>query len=120
MRATNQFLRSRLYGSRFEVAEVGCGQRFVDLKCPWLAICVNAIPIEEAKRRVAVLLNLDQQIAGADCMQASARDKDGVTGVHAQAIHELESPAIADRALELRTLNSTLQTKTNRAARNGR
>ena len=41
-------------------------------------------------------------------------------GVHAQAMHELESPAIADRALEFRTLNSTLQTKTNRAARNSR
>src|SRR5690348_9265036 len=53
-------------------------------------------------------------------MQAASGGEDRITGVHTQAMHELEGTAIAHGALELRALNSFLQTKTNRAARNSR
>jgi VanZ family protein len=116
----NQLLRSRWRDTRFKVAKISRGQCFFDLQRAGLAVGVYPIPVEESESCVAVLLNLNQEIAGTDRMQATAWSKNSVTGVHPQRMHQLESAATADGLGELRLLNSTLQAKMNRSAGNSR
>ena len=54
-----------------------------------------SIPIEDAIGRVAVLLNFDNEIAAADRVDAAARQKHGVAGLHRDAMNVIGDLAVS-------------------------
>ena len=50
-------------------------ERLFDVDCPRLAVLAQAVPIKDAVGRVAILLNLQDDIAGTDRVESAARDK---------------------------------------------
>ena len=65
---------------RFPIAKVNALQRLRDMHFSRRAAFLHAVPIVNTISRVAVLLDLDDQISRADRMQPSARKKDCVAG----------------------------------------
>ena len=65
------------------------------------ALVVDAIPIEDAICGVAVLLNLDEQIAAADGVKTSRREEHGVAGFDANRVNTVCDSPLFDRVSEL-------------------
>ena len=58
------------------------------MKFPRLSVGSNAIPIEQTVGGVAVLLDLCDEAACADGVAAAARDEEGVSGAHGDAVQD--------------------------------
>src|ERR1051325_5870728 len=65
------------------------------------AFVIDAVPIEHAVCRVAVLLYLDQDIAAADSVKPSRRQKHCIALSHANAVKMIGGGAGAERFLKL-------------------
>ena len=63
---------------------------------------IDAVPIEDTIRGVAVLLDFDQQIAGTEGVKTSCRQKYGVTGFCSILLSDADRPLFR-RARRLRT-----------------
>ena len=70
-----------------------------------LPFVIDPPPIENAIRRVAVFLDLDEEIAATDRVQAPARDEKAVAGFDRQSRHQLGYAPIVDRPFEPPTLH---------------
>ena len=76
-----------------------------------LAFVIEAVPIKHAVRGVAVLLNLDQKIARADCVDASSGKKHRIAGLHANFLNAVFDCSLIQSTLELRSCYRFAQTK---------
>src|SRR6478672_5282111 len=70
-----------------------------------LPFVIGSPPIENAIRRVAVFLDLDEEIAATDPVQAPARDEKAVAAFDRQPRHQFGYSAIVNRLFELRRLH---------------
>jgi hypothetical protein len=70
-----------------------------------LPFVIDPPPIENAIRRIAVFLDLDEEIAATDGVQAPARDEKAVAGFDRQPWHQFGYFAVVDRLFELRRLH---------------
>ena len=87
------------------------------MQIPGFAIEAQAVPIEDAVSRVAVLLDFDDKVSFADGVEASARNKDAVAlpgGEHVEAFFNFAAPEFF---LEGRARRSGRQTGIDAAAR---
>src|SRR5204863_914776 len=62
---------------------------------------VDAVPIEYAIGGVTVLLDLDQHIAGADGVETSSGEKNGLAGLDRNCVNKIGDSAVADSLLKL-------------------
>ena len=69
----NQELALRLSQLWRDVVEVDAFERLIEMKLTRLAALINAIPIEHAVGGVAVLLDLDENIAAANSVKSTGR-----------------------------------------------
>src|SRR5438046_1917421 len=65
------------------------------------AIETDAVPVEYAIGRVAVLLHLDDEVARADRVNSAAGNEDRVTGTDRYSVDELSDGAVMQRALKI-------------------
>src|SRR5580704_12793120 len=66
-----------------------------------LAVVIDAIPIINAICGVAVLLNLDQHVTGADRVKSTSRQKNGIAGLDWNSVNEVGNRSCAHGLLEL-------------------
>src|SRR5260370_21983610 len=66
-----------------------------------LAFVIASVPIEHAIGGVTVLLDLDQHIAGANGMETSSWQKNGVAGLDRNCVDEIGDSAAAHSLLKL-------------------
>jgi hypothetical protein len=61
--------------------KINAGHRLIDLECPWLSgLRVNVVPVIQAKRHVAVLLNLEHHNVAAQRVNRTSRRKTASPG----------------------------------------
>ena len=84
------------------VGEVNRGERFGDVECARFSVEARAVPVEDAVGRVAVLLDLHDEAAGADRVAAPARDEHRVARPHWHAVEQVGGVTVGERALEIR------------------
>src|ERR1017187_2609487 len=95
-----QQLASRLNKIRRGVVEVDGLQGFIDMQLARLSGIVGAVPIKHAMSGVTVLLDLDQQIAGANRMKSSGWQKHRVAGFDANLMNVVGDCSSSERVLE--------------------
>ena len=79
---------------RLKIVKINAGQRLRDMQFARLAVEAHAIPIENAIRRVRILLNLKNHQAVADGVDAAARQKHRIARAHWHAIKTVGDAAV--------------------------
>jgi len=75
-------LHHRRHQTCLTIDEINTGKRLLDLEWAWLfGIGVNMAPVIEAKRNVAVLLNLKHNDVAAQRVNRSGRDENAIAGL---------------------------------------
>src|ERR1700730_13255805 len=90
------------------------------MQLPGFAIVIHAIPIVNAIRGVAVLLDLDQHVAAADRVKSAGWQKNGVTGLDCNRVHKVCRRPSAHGFLELSPGDRTAKCDMKSGARNRR
>lgn len=75
MLATHQWVARSFIDLRFDIGEVDACERFRDMEVAGFAICVSAIPIEDAVGGIGILLNFMDEKSRADGVEASRFDE---------------------------------------------
>src|SRR4029453_5063382 len=78
-----------------------------------LPLVIGPRPIENAIRGVTIFLDLDDDVAATDRVQAPARNKEAVAAFDRQPRHQFGHAAIVDRLLELPGLHARPQSGEN-------
>jgi hypothetical protein len=73
--AINQRFALGLAECRFKVVKIDTSQGLFDVELSRLAVQTEPVPIEDAVSGIAVLLDLKEDVAGANCVKAPARNK---------------------------------------------
>ena len=92
----NEKFALRLDQLRFDIIKVDALQRLIDMQLSRFAFVIDAVPIEHAISRVAILLDFDEEIAGADCVKASSRKKHSIAGFDSNGMNVRGDGAIAN------------------------
>jgi hypothetical protein len=100
VRAINDRFTFRVLEGGLEILEVDGLQRLVDVKLARFSIEADAVPIEDAVGGVAILLNLDDDISSADCVDAAAGDEDAIPGAYLDSMNGLLHGADRESLLE--------------------
>src|ERR1017187_9943843 len=67
------------------LGKINAGKRLVDLECPWLSgRRVNMAPVVQAKRHVAVLLNLEHHDVATERVNRPSRQENAVAGLRSE------------------------------------
>ena len=86
---------------RRDIGEIDALERLIDMELSRLAFVIASVPIEHAIGGVTVLLDLDQHIAGANGMETSSGQKNGVAGLDRNCVGEIGDSAAAHSLLKL-------------------
>lgn len=106
----NEQLTFRLNEPGCDIVEVDRAQRLIDMQLSRPAGIIFPVPIEDAIRRVAVLLDFDQDIAAADPVKSAGRQKHRVAGFDRKAVNEIGDFAGIDGVLEFTARDRMTQT----------
>src|ERR1700730_4552559 len=90
------------------------------MQLPRLTVVIDAVPIINTIRGVTVLLDLDQNIAGADCMKSAGRQKNGIAGLDRNSVNEIGHRPCAHSLLEFIAADSVAKSDMKSRAANGR
>ena len=106
--------RGRLNRGRHETArtfsKVNAGQRLLDLERAGLArLGVNMAPVVQAKRHVAVLLNLEHHDAATQRVDRPSRQEDGVAGFRREAREATGHRSVRERLPQIGFRGAWLQ-----------
>ena len=94
-------------------------ERFLDVQRPRLAVAVEAIPIEEAERRVAGLLDLGDHQSVAERVDRAGFEEDAIADARLELMETVVAGAGGELAFELRAIDARLETGVDFAARFG-
>ena len=113
LRTAHHFLLGPAKNTGLAIVEIRHAQSFFNLQRTRFALSVSPFPVEKAKRRVAVLLDLDEKVAAADAMQPPAWSKKGIAFFHRDFMHQADRLACAHRRFELSAIDATFETEIN-------
>jgi hypothetical protein len=105
--------------SWLEVVEIDARERFLDVQFARLAVKADAVPVVNAIRGVGILLDLEDHIAAADGMDASAGQEQRGVLFGFDAMKAFRHGAVRDAALEFRAGDAALEAHENFRAGRG-
>src|SRR6266576_2347799 len=96
--------------SRSNIVEIDALQGLCNMERSRLACVIDAVPIENTIRGVAVLLDLNQDITGAYGVKSARGKKHGVTSLHRDRVHAFCNCPGTQRLFELLARHGPAQT----------
>jgi hypothetical protein len=97
----DQQVAFRLDQLRLHVFEIDALNRLLNVQIPLRAGCrIGSVPIERPVSRVAILLDFDQQIAGAYGMNAAGRKENGIACLNGNSVNVIDHGALAKSLLK--------------------
>ena len=87
------------------------------MKLPRFAVAVDAVPIEESVRRVAGLLNLGDQEAGAERVHRARFEKDAIADLRLELMEAIVAGAGGELAFERAAVDARSQARIDFAPR---
>ena len=106
--ATDQGLRFALADYRLKVVEIDAMKGLCHMELSRLAICAEPVPIEDPISRVAILLNLEQHVAGSNGMESSTGDKNITVRLSGAAMQKVQDITARQGGFEFTPLHPSL------------
>src|SRR5208337_855579 len=92
------------------LCKINAGKRLIDLECARLAcLGVNMVPVVQAKRHVAVLLNLEHHDVAAQSVNCPSRQEDAVAGLRSEAYEVVRHRPVRERPPQIICSGTWLQ-----------
>ena len=113
--------RCRLYRGRNQTGhttsrKVNAGKRLIDFERPRLAcLGINMVPVVQAKRYVAVLLNLEHHDVAAQSVNRPSRQKNAVAGLRSEACETVRHRPVRERRPQIVCSRAWLQARVDAA-----
>ena|SRR5438552_894947 len=86
---------------RRHVVEIDALQCLIDMQLSRFTVVIHSVPIENAISRVAILLDLDQEVSGTDGVKASRGKKHSSTAFHPDRLNTISYGSRIKDVLEL-------------------